>query len=205
MIQRVAHFFSSLFHPLFVVLVASLGVLYFFPSYNQADESRLRLIIIVALGVGTILLPMISVFMMLKMGRISSVRMENQRERNWPLLQTILIYMAAFYVLRARVVPPFVPFFLLGSIVGLLFTLLINLRWKISLHLVAWGGLCGGLLAAFIRLEEGPPWLLACAFLVAGIVGTSRLLLEAHSPAQVYAGFALGFGVEFAAIYFGLR
>jgi hypothetical protein len=203
--QRTAHFFSSLFHPLFVVFIASAGVLYFFPSYNQADDSRLRLIIVVALAVGTIFLPMVSVFMMLKMGRISSVRMENQRERNWPLLQTIIIYMAAFYVLRARVVPPFIPFFLLGSIVGLLLTLLINLRWKISLHLVAWGGMCGGLLAAFVQLEEGPPWMLASAFLVAGIVGTSRLLLQAHSPAQVYAGFTLGFGVEFAVIYYGLR
>jgi membrane-associated phospholipid phosphatase len=30
-------------------------------------------------------------------------------------------------------------------------------------------------------------------FILAGLLGVARLLLNAHSPAQVYAGFLLGF------------
>ena len=32
--------------------------------------------------------------------------------------------------------------------------------------------------------------------IIAGVLGTSRLLISAHIPSQVYAGFILGFAVE---------
>jgi len=34
---------------------------------------------------------------------------------------------------------------------------------------------------------------LIIAFLIAGCVGTSRLILKRHTPMQVYTGFGLGF------------
>jgi membrane-associated phospholipid phosphatase len=38
--------------------------------------------------------------------------------------------------------------------------------------------------------------ILAALFLVAGIVGSSRLILNVHTPAQVAAGFAAGFAPQ---------
>ena len=37
---------------------------------------------------------------------------------------------------------------------------------------------------------------------ISGLVGTSRLYLNAHKPGEIYAGFGLGFGLSFLAYYY---
>ena len=122
--------------------------------------------------------------------------MEDQSERNWPLLQTAVVYAFAFYTLKTKSVPVFIPLFILGAIGSMVHAMVINLRWKISLHMIGIGGFCGGLSALFILTQEGNPIYLAVAFVLAGILGTARLLLNAHNALQILAGFALGFAIE---------
>jgi membrane-associated phospholipid phosphatase len=40
------------------------------------------------------------------------------------------------------------------------------------------------------------------ALLLAGLTGTSRLYLKAHTPAQVYAGYFIGILTQFIALRF---
>jgi hypothetical protein len=37
------------------------------------------------------------------------------------------------------------------------------------------------------------------------MLGTSRLFLKAHTPAQILAGFAGGFAIEFGIVLFAFR
>jgi len=104
------------------------------------------------------------------------------------------VYAAAFYVLKD--IPVFIPIFILGAIASMVIAMVINLKWKISLHMIGIGGFCGGLAALFILTQEGSPVYLAFAFILAGVLGTARLLLEAHTSMQILAGFMLGFTVE---------
>ena len=54
------------------------------------------------------------------------------------------------------------------------------------------GGAIGLLLASQgVFSDHYCPYLLVW-FYSTGLVGTSRLLLHAHTPAQIYAGYALG-------------
>jgi membrane-associated phospholipid phosphatase len=64
--------------------------------------------------------------------------------------------------------------------------------WKISMHMTGIGGLCGSLLLCSIIWPIDIRWMLAAVFLIAGIIGSSRLILNAHTPAQVSAGFFAG-------------
>jgi membrane-associated phospholipid phosphatase len=75
--------------------------------------------------------------------------------------------------------------------------MIVNLKWKISLHMIGIGGLCGGVTSMFIMLQEGNPLWLALLFLCAGTLGTARLILQAHNSLQILAGFVAGFAIEF--------
>ncbi len=180
------------------------AIIYFFllPSEFLPDEKSIYYRILGLIFTSTFLLPVISGFAMKRAGQISTMKMENQQERNWPLLMTAIIYIGAYYPLRSRAVPPFIQLYLLGSIVGILFSLVINLRWKISLHMIGAGGLCGAISAIMYVQEIGNPFLLAGCFLLSGILGTARLYLKSHSPAQILAGYISGFAIEFLLIFF---
>jgi membrane-associated phospholipid phosphatase len=42
-------------------------------------------------------------------------------------------------------------------------------------------------------MNQSPLMILSLLFLIGGLVGTARLILEKHTNIQVYAGFVLGF------------
>ncbi|MCK5839539.1 MAG: hypothetical protein KAG99_06800, partial [Bacteroidales bacterium] len=82
--------------------------------------------------------------------------------------------------------------FMLGATLLVLFSLLVNYISKISIHMVALGGLLGTFIGFSSLLHQDIRIYMYLVILVSGITGTARLSLDAHSPAQVYAGFAMG-------------
>lgn len=170
-----------------------------FAGISRVITHEYFLLLLILIFSSTFLLPLLSVFIMVKFGKVRSIYMDEQRERNWPLLQTAIVYGVAFYILvQAKRIPPVIPLFILGATGAMVVAMLINLKWKISLHMIGIGGLCGGITSMFILLQEGNPLWLALIFLCAGALGTARLLLQAHNSLQILCGFAAGFVIEFA-------
>jgi membrane-associated phospholipid phosphatase len=83
---------------------------------------------------------------------------------------------------------------ILGTTIAAIITLLINLRWKISAHMVGIGGVLGAVIGISERFMQNLNGTIIVLFLVAGMIGYARLKLDAHTSLQVYAGFATGFG-----------
>jgi membrane-associated phospholipid phosphatase len=79
---------------------------------------------------------------------------------------------------------------------------LINVWWKISTHTAAIGGVGGALFAFAEYLDFNPVWWLCVVFIVAGILGTCRMVLRQHSLSQVVGGFWVGFVCAAIAILF---
>jgi membrane-associated phospholipid phosphatase len=77
---------------------------------------------------------------------------------------------------------------------------IVNLFWKISTHTAAIGGVAGALIAFSGTFSYNPVWWLCIIIIVAGILGTSRMILRQHSLSQVVAGFLLGFILSFLVI-----
>jgi membrane-associated phospholipid phosphatase len=78
---------------------------------------------------------------------------------------------------------------------------LITLFWKISAHAVGTGGLLGflfGIVYSFAAVELLYPTLVCV--LAAGLLLSARLYLNAHTPAEVGAGFLLGLTICFTAV-----
>lgn len=121
--------------------------------------------------------------------------MENQRERVVPLVITAMIYYAVFYLLKQGPQGNALNLFILGTTLLVLLSLLINYISKISLHMVAQGGLFGAVTAYAIRFSVHGEWIIILVILIAGITAYSRLKLKAHTPLEVYSGFIIGAGV----------
>lgn len=84
---------------------------------------------------------------------------------------------------------------MIGGFFTILVNLLVNFAWKISGHMAAMGGLCAVVFFLKINgLTAAPVTRLAITVvLLTGLVGTSRLGLNRHTPLQLLAGTANGF------------
>ncbi len=159
--------------------------------------TSLKLLILSITFVFTIFLPALNAFILLKMKRIESLQMHTQSERVVPYFSTALYYFALFYLFYSIGFSSIITLLILGGGVSILLTLLINYKWKISAHMIGVGGLCGALLAIIFKHSIESVWIFYLAIFAAGLIGFSRLKLNAHTPSQVYSGFVLGFVVEF--------
>ena len=68
---------------------------------------------------------------------------------------------------------------------------MINLFWKISIHMMGIGGFTGMMLTMASLYKTDLTWVYI-GIITAGLVGFSRLQMNAHSIKQVALGFVLG-------------
>ena len=68
----------------------------------------------------------------------------------------------------------------------------INVWWKISTHTAAIGGVAGALVSYSVAFNFNPLWWLCLVLMMAGAVGSARMILRQHTLSQVVAGFLIG-------------
>ena len=71
--------------------------------------------------------------------------------------------------------------------------------FKVSVHSLSWSGVVG-IILPFNRTEVRMIWPTAVLILIAGLVMSARLKLNAHSTGEVMIGAVIGFIVGFAGI-----
>lgn len=190
---------SLILHPLLVpiagvfILLTSGGWMVLLPG-----EAKRYVYLVVALT--TIILPL-SIMPLLKSRRIiSGYLMETREERKIPLLIASFFYLMGAFVLQKAGAPVMLTLYLNGSSLILLTCALINWRWKISIYLAALGGITGMVLALSVRWMINLQLIIGILFSLSGIAAFARLKLDRHTPAQVYAGYLIGFAVNFLLI-----
>ena len=179
------------------------ALIFFTKNYiSTFTPPNFKLVILAVTFVFTFLLPTINVLILLKMGKINSLEMETNKERIIPYGSAALYYFALFYLFYHAQFPAVFKNLVLGGALSILFTWLINFKWKISAHMVGIGGIAGAALGIIYRLHVDMQLILLVIIFFAGILGYARLRLKAHTPAQVYTGFILGFLTEVALMIF---
>jgi hypothetical protein len=189
MLKKTALFFSFVFHPLFMPVLGIL-ILFHTGSYVSLLPLAARKMIILLFVTGTIILPalMIPLTILRK-----DFLMHSQNERNIPLTLTLIFYLLTYFLFLKVPVYQFMHNFMGGACLTVFMALFINFFWKISLHMIGLGGLTAFLIMiTMTRQINLLPWMMISVF-ASGIVGTSRLYLNEHSPAQIYVGYFVGF------------
>lgn len=156
-----------------------------------SNESKWQITIIVFTF--TFLLPLLNIFLMYKLKRINSIVLSNRSERTFPYIMTAIFYFGLFYLFFDLRIWQTIKIFIFCAGTAILLTALINLKYKISAHMVGLGGLFGMVISLHILLRLDLLVFLVAIILAAGITGAARLVLNEHRPSQIYTGFVLGF------------
>ncbi len=190
--RRTARVLSILFHPLLMPTYAMLLLFNVDSHYLMVLPGDYQLMLLAFVFSFTFILPTISMFFLLKLKVIDSLEMNSSKERPIPLIIVALFFYATYHLLRQFPVNTVFTVFMLRATLLVLFSLLVNYLSKISIHMVALGGLLGTFIGFSFLLHQDIRIYMYLIILISGITGTARLSLDAHSPAQVYAGFAMG-------------
>lgn len=187
-----ALFFSIVFHPL---IIPTLGATFIAYTDPIPFRNNLLISVLILIFIGTYLLPLIGNLILIRRGVITDHQIPDRNERKWPLRIALLSTAITFLVLNYLQIHPLVTRLLLGTAMSIWAALLLTAEFKVSLHMIAMGGLVAVVLSESIvnQLLFFPE--LATAIGIAGIVGASRLYLQAHDPLEVYSGFLLGFSL----------
>lgn len=198
--NAVARVTSIIFHPL---LIPTLGFFLLLNSgfYFSILPWSVEKFILLVVFLSTCVLPALSIGL-LSLSPKFDVNMEKNTDRVLPLMISSVFYYLGYLILQRLPVFPIYNLFMIASILVQFGLLVISLKWKISAHSAAIGGLVGGFFGLSFRLQENPILILIALILVAGMVGTARLILGKHTSLQVYAGFLLGFLVMNLVILF---
>ncbi len=173
------------------------SILFFFflrgSIYYYLTPINLKWIISSMIFSFSFILPVINIYILYRLNRITSLRLEDQKERTFPYVLTACFYFGLFYLFLDLSIWPSIKVLIFGGGLSILLTALINLRYKISAHMVGVGGLLGSLIVVSYVLKYNAVPQIAFLVLLAGVIATCRLYLKAHQPKQIYSGFFLGF------------
>lgn len=200
MTSRFAHFLSAVLHPLLMPTFLFGLLLFRVPTVLGLDafSPSLRLSILVLVFVGTFMVPSLLIYYLYRSGYVSSLQLTTLADRRLPYFLSALVYFITAYLFTFQMqglstLAPEIGI-IIGSIaVSILFVGIISLSWQISAHGVGIGGVVGvigSLMLKFGLTDLFVPLLLLV--MLSGFVASARLRLNAHTPAQVGAGLALG-------------
>lgn len=199
-----ARIVSIALHPFFMA-VYGVCLLFLYTDFKFIFEGQF-LIFIAPVFVFTLLIPVNILFIFKKMGLIKDYDLKDKEERFMPFIAILLSYLLLFfYFYNAGLYTWFLALLLSPSIL-LIVSAILTRYWKISAHMIGIGGLIGGVLSVCYFVKGANPYILfIILFILAGCLGTARLILKRHTPAQVYVGFLLGLAVTFACVWVGAK
>jgi hypothetical protein len=192
--KAAARVLTILFHPLVMPTIGLLLILNSGTYHALLDPAAKRAVLFV-IALGTLLFPLMMLPVLYYRNLISSLQDASREERFLPYLIILILYVITFVYFVRLPLSHFIHGYVLSVSILLFLMVLLTFRFRICGHTAAVGGLVG-LIFALILMYETPLYgfLIVC-FLIAGLVGTSRLILGVQRPVEVYTGFLLGLGV----------
>ncbi len=200
MAEKIAKALSVIFHP---VLVPTLGFLLILNSgfYFSLISWEAKRFVLLVFMFTTGILPLLTLAIMALNPKFD-MSMDSLRDRIVLLMFSAVFYYLGYIIMsRMRAFPVF-KVFLVASVIVIVVLLVVSLRWKISTHMAALGGVSGTLFALSFRTGGNPVWAILTIIIISGAVGTARIGLKKHDIWQVLAGYLSGFSVLYLSVYF---
>jgi membrane-associated phospholipid phosphatase len=187
-----ATFISVIFHPLLLPTYAFLFLNWVYPYllFNLDVISKTRLF--VTIFINTFLFPIIALFIMRKLDFISSFQMHERQERIIPYIAISFFYFWSYLVVKNLGIGSLINDIMFGASLSVFFVFFFNGFFKISAHAAAAGAFFG--LSLFLSFNSiyNLEFPLMGVIVIAGLIGSSRLFLSAHTPFEVIAGYLAG-------------
>ena len=155
------------------------------------------------LFITTFLIPMLSITMLKFSGTITSFKLENRAERITPFTFVSIFYGLTTYLFVVKIQVNDIIALLLASTCLLVIVLTFITFWfKVSIHAAGISGVVGFFLVFAFRYPDSQ---LLNALLIltvaSGLVMSSRLYLNAHTPREILVGMITGLIICFGTLY----
>jgi hypothetical protein len=195
MIKIIASFFSVLFHPLFLFFYLILYLVYFTDLFLLYRYSPHLWMFLLYVFLNTVVIPIIIILFYSR-----DLMLKDKENRTIPYIIMIVVYGFMLFFFIRFYISVLVLRYLISLIIGLISLTIINIFYKPSLHTFA----MGSLMAFFIRIYFLHPGMffypLMIMILLAGITGSARLALNAHTKEELLAGYGIGTVVTFVVL-----
>ncbi|MBY5952919.1 PA-phosphatase [Algoriphagus sp. NF] len=192
--RAIALVISIVFQPLIVPTLVFGLILFGVPEASSVPASfKLRIFYLIVLS--TLVIPMLTIFGLRLSGTVKSLHMHTIKDRAIPFsVTTVYFLMTVYFMFKINELDPIL-WQSLGVIALVVLVLtVVTFFWKMSAHMTGIGGLVAIVVVLglkFTNFQVLYPLLLS--LLLSGVVGSSRLYLDAHKPVEIYAGFIFGF------------
>ena len=181
---RTAKVISVMFTPFSIPFMAFL-ILFVF-SYLRIMPLQYKLIVLGVVYCFTILMPTLTIFLFRKINGFSPEDLTERKRRYIPFILTITSYVFCLLMMHRLNIPWYMTGIILAALIMMIICVIVNLKWKLSEHII------GGLVAFSALFGYNPISWLCIFILIAGVLGTARIILQHHTLGEVMGGFAVG-------------
>lgn len=187
---RISRLVSALFTPFSIPFLAFLALFLF--SYLSIMPIQYKLIVLGIVYCFTIMMPVLTIFIFRKINGFSAQELSERKKRYTPFFLTIISYVFCLVMMNRLNIPWYMSGIILAALIMMVICVIVNLKWKLSEHMAGAGAVIGGLVAFSALFGYNPVWWLCGFILVAGLLGTARIILGHHTLGEVLGGFAVG-------------
>jgi hypothetical protein len=193
---------SYLCHPVFLPTVMTYLLFLLAPTGMMAIPGAHMGIILIRIAYITAFFPLLTVLLLKGLGFVDSIMLHNPKERIIPMMATMIFYFWVYQVFKNLDAPLIMRSMLLGCFWGVITLFMVGIFFKVSLHTGAAGGMVG---LMSILLFQSPVNMAIPFFVilfVAGLTGTARMILHAHTPGEIWLGYIVGLIAQWAAFLY---
>ena len=201
-IKFLAYGFSYIFHPLFIPVYVTLFLLLVHPYIFAGLDNWGKLGNLLQIFVNCTFLPLVSVLLLRGLKFIGSVYLNTQKERIIPYMISMIFYFWNWYAFKNNHGALEMQSLSMAIFNASVFGFLANISLKVSMHAIAVGVMSSFLILLAFNDTTNLTVYLSVAFLITGIVCTSRLIVSDHSSKEIYLGLLIGILSQLAAHYF---
>lgn len=190
MINQLIKSISFIFHP---ILMPLLGVVFYFSKTPRFIPQEIVQAKIFSILILTIILPILTYYLLKTIGRVRSIYMHSAKERIVPLIFNCLIaLLIVFKVFPAAEVVELYYFFIGIFISSFCCLILALFDYKASIHMIAVSGVYMFFIALSMHFSININGTLALMAILTGAMATSRLQLKAHNYLELLIGVFIG-------------
>jgi hypothetical protein len=204
--KTLSRLISVIFHPLLFPTYGALLLLVLNPTMFGFFGERLHIVWLIIVFALTVVFPTVWILMMKGLGMIDSLDIKTPSQRIVPFIAVGTFYLWATWMFKSSAhmkIPSnrLIYYMMMGASLSLFTAFFLNIWTRISLHTIGIGSILGVLLI-MVRIS---PFDLRPVFIVtillAGIIGTARLLLDENTETEVLAGYFIGFIGQFLSFF----
>lgn len=195
-----ARVISSIVSPLHLPMLGMI-VLFMF-TYLSMLDTWIKLQVLLIVYVFTVMLPTRLIRYYRNYHGWTLIQTGTKERRMMQYVIGIVCYFACYYIINLMHMPHFIGTIIMAALVPQVACALVNMRWKVSAHSAAIGGVIGAVTAFSFLFSFDPTWWLFVLFFMSGLVGTSRVILRQHTLSEVTIGFVMGIVLAFISVVF---